>query len=84
MQTEYNSLIHNNTWELIPTPTNQRILTERWVFKIKKDRFSNILKFKAHWVAHGYKQEEGLDFTDTFASVVKPMSWKAMMAVTAK
>ena len=28
MQTEYDSLIHNNTWELVPTPTNQRVLTE--------------------------------------------------------
>ena len=84
MQTEYDSLVHNNTWELVPTPTNQRVLTGRWVFKIKKDRFGNILKFKARWVAHGYKQEEGLDFTDTFASVVKPMFWKAMMAVAAK
>ena len=84
MQTEYDSLVHNNTWELVLTLTNQRVLTERWVFKIKKDRFGNILKFKARWVAHGYKQEKGLNFTDTFASVIKPMFWKVIMAVTAK
>ncbi|SLM33740.1 gag-pol polyprotein [Lasallia pustulata] len=44
----------------------------------------NILKFKARWVAHGYKQKEGLNFTNTFISVAKPISWKAMMGVSAK
>ena len=83
MQQEYDSLIENNMWELVPTP-NQAVLTGRWVFKIKKDRMGNILKFKARWVAHGYKQKEGLNFTDTFTSVAKPMSWKAMMGVSAK
>ena len=83
MQQEYDSLIENNMWELVPTP-NQAVLTGRWVFKIKKDRMGNILKFKARWVAHGYKQKEGLNFTDTFALVAKPMSWKAMMGVSAK
>ena len=73
MQTEYDSLIHNNTWELISTPINQCVLTEHWVFKIKKNRLGNILKFKACWVAHNYKQEERLDFTDTFVSVIKLM-----------
>ncbi|SLM38385.1 Reverse transcriptase, RNA-dependent DNA polymerase [Lasallia pustulata] len=83
MQQEYGSLIKSNMWELVPTP-NQAVLTGRWVFKIKKDRMDNILKFKVRWVAHGYKQKEGLDFTNTFASVSKPMSWKAMIGVSAK
>ncbi|SLM41442.1 Reverse transcriptase, RNA-dependent DNA polymerase [Lasallia pustulata] len=79
MQQEYDSLIENNTWELVPTP-NQAVLTGRWVFKIKKDRMGNILKFKARWVAHGYKQKEGLNFTDTFASVAKPMQMDVVTA----
>ncbi|SLM34525.1 Reverse transcriptase, RNA-dependent DNA polymerase [Lasallia pustulata] len=83
MQQEYDSLIENNTWELVPTP-NQAVLTGRLVFKIKKDCMGNILKFKARWIAHGYKQKEGLNFTNTFASVAKPMSWKVMIGVSAK
>ena len=35
-------------------------------------------------MVHGYKQEEGLDYIDTFAAVVKPMSYKAMMGVGVK
>ena len=84
MRTELNSHIENGTWELVPTPEDAKVLTGRWVFKIKKDRYGKILKFKARWVVHGYKQEEGSDYEETFACVVKPMSWKAMMGVAAK
>ena len=84
MHVEFGSLLENNTWEYKEAPSGRAILTGRWVFKIKKNRWGHILKFKARWVAHGYKQQEGLDYTDTFASVVKPMSWKSMMAVSAK
>lgn len=84
MLLEFRSLIENGTWEYTDVPAGRAVLTGRWVFKIKKDRWGHILKFKARWVAHGYKQQEGLDYTDTFASVVKPMSWKTMMGVSAK
>lgn len=84
MHVEFCSLIENNTWEYKNAPSGREILTGRWVFKIKKDRWGQILKFKARQVAHGYKQQEGLDYTETFASVVKPMSWKAMMGISAK
>ena len=60
------------------------MLTGRWVFKIEKDRWGKILKFKARWVVYGYKQQEGLDYTETFTSVIKSMSWKSMMDISIK
>ena len=56
----------------------------RWCFKLKKDRDGHILKYKARWVAHGFKQEEGNDFVETFAAVVKPMSYKCLFGVSVK
>ncbi len=50
----------------------------------KKDKCGKILKFKARWVANRYKQQEKLDYTDTFASVIKPMSWKSMRSISVK
>ena len=44
----------------------------------------NILKYKARWVVHSFKQQEGLDYKDTFAAVIKPISYKTMMAVEVK
>jgi Reverse transcriptase (RNA-dependent DNA polymerase) len=34
-------------------------------------------------VVRGFKQREGLDFHETFASVVKPISYKAIFALAA-
>lgn len=42
-----------------------------------------ILKHKARWVVRGFKQTEGLDYKETFASVVKPMSYKALLTLAA-
>lgn len=35
-------------------------------------------------MVHGFKQEEGLDYIETFAAVMKLMSYKAMMGVGVK
>ena len=84
MQAEYDSLIENETWELTAIPENRQVITGRWCFKLKKDRDGQILKYKARWVAHGFKQEEGIDFVETFAAVVKPMSYKCLFGVSVK
>ncbi len=84
MHAEFQSLIENDTWEYKNASSGRSILTGRQVFKIKKDRWGKILKFKARWVANRYNQQPELDYTDTFASVVKPMSWKSMISVFAK
>ena len=60
------------------------MLTDKWVFKIKKNQFDEILKYKVRWVIHDYKQIEGLDYTDTFTTVVKSQVWKTLFTVTRK
>ena len=84
MKREFDSLIENEIWDLTFTLFSQSILIDRWVFKIKKDRWSNILKFKTRWVVHEFKQKKELDFIDIFVFVVKSMFWKVMMTVFAK
>jgi hypothetical protein len=53
------------------------------VFKIKREAGGEILRYKARWVVRGFKQRVGLDFYKTFASVVKPMSYKAIFTLAA-
>lgn len=86
MKTEYQSLTQNHTWDLVDRTStgNHEVITDKWVFKLKKDRSGNILKYKARWVVHGYKQREDVDYLDTFAVVVKPVSYKAIMAISVK
>ncbi|GJT81972.1 retrovirus-related pol polyprotein from transposon TNT 1-94 [Tanacetum coccineum] len=43
----------------------------KWIFKVKQDEFGGVLKNKARLVAKGYRQEEGIDFEDSFAPVAR-------------
>nr|GEX53210.1 retrovirus-related Pol polyprotein from transposon TNT 1-94 [Tanacetum cinerariifolium] len=45
------------------------IITLKWIYKVKLDEYGNVLKNKARLVAKGYRQEEGIDFEESFALV---------------
>ena len=62
MQTEYNSLMDNNTWTLVNEPEDQQVLPGKWVYKVKYGADGQVDKLKARYVAKGYAQVEGLDF----------------------
>jgi hypothetical protein len=83
MKMEVKSLEGNKTFTLVPRPGNRRVLGAKWVYKIKQGPTGNILRYKARWVVRGFEQKEGLDYQETFASVVKPMSYKALFAIAA-
>ena len=51
---ELDTLRNNNTWELVPRPTNNKVLKSRWVYKIK-DELSNNPIFKSRFVAKGFE-----------------------------
>nr|GFC81344.1 copia protein [Tanacetum cinerariifolium] len=43
------------------------VITLKWIYKVKLDELGGILKNKARLVACGYRQEEGIDFEESFA-----------------
>nr|GEU29380.1 retrovirus-related Pol polyprotein from transposon TNT 1-94 [Tanacetum cinerariifolium] len=43
--------------------------TPYWIYKVKLDKLGGILKNKARLLAHGYRQEEGINFQESFAPV---------------
>ncbi|GKE22773.1 retrovirus-related pol polyprotein from transposon TNT 1-94 [Tanacetum coccineum] len=58
-------------WELVPPPDKAFVITLKWIYKVKLDELGGILKNKARLVAHGYRQEEGIDFEESFASIAR-------------
>nr|GEZ36751.1 retrovirus-related Pol polyprotein from transposon TNT 1-94 [Tanacetum cinerariifolium] len=45
------------------------IIALKWIYKIKLDEYGDVLKNKARLVSKGYRQEEGIDFEESFAPV---------------
>nr|GEV23361.1 retrovirus-related Pol polyprotein from transposon TNT 1-94 [Tanacetum cinerariifolium] len=45
--------------------------TLKWIYKVKLDKYDDVLKNKARLVAKGYRQEEGIDFEESFAPAAR-------------
>jgi hypothetical protein len=55
----------------------------KWVFRLKRGPHSEVLRHKARWVVRGFEQKKGLDYNETFATVVKPISYKTLFVFAA-
>ncbi|GJR22192.1 retrovirus-related pol polyprotein from transposon TNT 1-94 [Tanacetum coccineum] len=58
-------------WELVPYLDKVILIKLKWIYKVKTDEFGRVLKNKARLVAHGFRQEEGINFEESFASVAR-------------
>nr|GEV89316.1 hypothetical protein [Tanacetum cinerariifolium] len=58
-------------WELVPQTDCVMIITLKWIYKVKLDEYGDVLKNKARLVVKGYRQEEGIDFEESFAPVAR-------------
>ncbi|GKE37785.1 retrovirus-related pol polyprotein from transposon TNT 1-94, partial [Tanacetum coccineum] len=59
------------------------VITLKWIYKVKLDELGGILKNKARLVARGYRQEEGTDFEESFASVARLEAIRIFLAFAA-
>jgi histone deacetylase 1/2 len=55
MDVEYQALMHNKTWHLVPKPKGKNIIGCKWVWKVKRKPDGSIDKYKGRLVAKGYK-----------------------------
>ncbi|GKB23319.1 retrovirus-related pol polyprotein from transposon TNT 1-94, partial [Tanacetum coccineum] len=58
-------------WELVPQLDYVMIIALKWIYKVKLDEYGDVLKNKARLVAKGYRQEEGINFEESFAPVAR-------------
>lgn len=79
-----NSLYQNKTWELVDKPKDQKLVSCKWLYKIKEGipGFQEP-RYKARLVARGFTQREGIDYNDIFSPVVKHCSIRILLALTA-
>nr|GFB36465.1 retrovirus-related Pol polyprotein from transposon TNT 1-94 [Tanacetum cinerariifolium] len=60
-----------DVWVLFPAPHNISPLTLKWLFKNKHNEEQTVIRNKSRLVVRGYRQEEGIDFEESFALVAR-------------
>ncbi len=81
MKNENNSFLINEIWTLINSFKNRRVFRDKWIYKIKKEKHDEILRYKTRWVIREFEQIERLNYTKTFISMIKSMNYKTMYVI---
>ena len=84
MMDEYQALLKNNTWELVPATDNQHTVSNKWVYRVKHEADGSWDKYKGRLVAKGFQQTTGVGFFETFSPIIKPSTIRIVftLAVT--
>ena len=69
-------------WELVDksNPKKHNIIGTKWIFHNKQDENGIVVRNKAHLVAQGYSQVEGIDFGETYAPVARLEAIRILLA----
>ena len=73
---EYQSIMKNDVWEIVPRTERKSVVTSKWIYKIKLVTSKWIYKIKhvvdgtsekhkARFMARGFSQKEGMDYEET-------------------
>nr|GFA14698.1 ribonuclease H-like domain-containing protein [Tanacetum cinerariifolium] len=81
MLDNYNVLIKNGTWILVPKPAGVNMVRSVWLFKHKFHANGTLSRYNARLVANGSSQQQGINVDDTFSPVVKPATIRTVLSL---
>ncbi|GKF46519.1 ribonuclease H-like domain-containing protein, partial [Tanacetum coccineum] len=81
MYDEYNALVKNGTWLLVPRPTGVNMVRSILLFKHKFHADRTLSCYKARLVANGSSQQLGVNFDETFSPVVKLATIRTVLSL---
>ncbi|GJU39486.1 retrovirus-related pol polyprotein from transposon TNT 1-94 [Tanacetum coccineum] len=84
MKEEMSSLKKNHTWELVDQPLGQKLVSCKWLYKIKEG-IEGVQKprYKVRLVARGFTQRAGIDYNEVFSPVFRHTSIRVILSLTA-
>ncbi|GJV53847.1 retrovirus-related pol polyprotein from transposon TNT 1-94 [Tanacetum coccineum] len=83
MQEELLQFKRLDVWVLVLAPDNIKPLNLKWLLKNKHDKENTVIRNKTRLVVRGYRQEEGIDFEESFAPVARMEAIKIFLAYAA-
>jgi hypothetical protein len=82
MVEDYDSIVKNSAWEIVPRPIDKSMVGSRWIYKVKQAANGSVEKYKARFVVQGFSQIEGIDYDETFAPVARYSSIRSILALS--
>ena len=83
MKVEYEVLMKNKTWDLVPYPNEKNMIGNKWIYKVKFNSSGDIEKYKARLVAKGFVQKYSIDYEETFAPMAKMPTVRIILTLSA-
>jgi hypothetical protein len=81
MNLEFDALLKNHTWQLVPPHSSQNLIGCKWVFRTKRKADGSVERHKARLVAKGFHQQPGVDFDETYSPVIKPTTVRTVLSI---
>ena len=79
---ELKSLLSNGTYDEVDETPEMKVISAKWVFKVKRNPSGTVDRFKARCVARGFEQREGIDYTETFAATAGATTIRTFLTVS--
>lgn len=80
MDEEFDALLRNNTWRLVPRG-NKILIGCKWVFRVKRKLDGSVDRYKVRLVAKGFLQTSGRDYFETYSPVLKSVTIRVVLAI---
>ena len=83
MVEEYESIVKNSAWEVVPRLVGKSEVGSRWIYKMKTTTDGSVEKYKVRFIIRGFSQVEGIDYEENFALVARYSSIRSILALSA-
>lgn len=80
MMEELNSLAENDVFDVVDKPIYRKVISNRWVFALKRNIHGKVVRCKSRLVGKGFSQVEGIDYQEVFSPVVRYETLRFLLA----
>ena len=84
MVEEYDSIVRNNAWDIVPRLVGKLVVGSRWIYKVKQAANGSIENYKERFFSWGFSQIEGIDYEEAFAPIARYSSISTILALLAQ